>query len=220
MPKARPPTKKVRPSSSRPSAPRWNDAAAANQAYEQKKTAIILAAGREFRARGFHNTSLDDVAAALNVTKPALYYYVKGKSELLFEIMNLSLDMGDAALEFGRQGGNGLERLQRTIGKYIELNIGDSASLLALTNLQDVAPEHIQIIKRRRRRFDTVLRQFVVEGIADGSLAPNDPKIVVFWAMGAANAVPGWYTAGGTHSGTQIAAKFAELLASGVSAPK
>ena len=35
--------------------------------------------------KGYHNTSLDDIAAALEVTKPTIYYYVKNKEQLLFE---------------------------------------------------------------------------------------------------------------------------------------
>ena len=46
-----------------------------NEIYEQ--------AIRLFAERGFAGTSLQDIADALGITRPALYYYVKSKDELL-----------------------------------------------------------------------------------------------------------------------------------------
>src|SRR6478735_11133643 len=50
-----------------------------------KREAVIHAAARAFNERGYHNTSLDDIASALRVTKPTIYYYVENKEQLLFE---------------------------------------------------------------------------------------------------------------------------------------
>ena len=53
--------------------------------HEVKREAVIRAAARAFNERGYHHTSLDDIAAALGVTKPTIYYYVANKEQLLFE---------------------------------------------------------------------------------------------------------------------------------------
>src|SRR2546422_1088611 len=52
---------------------------------EVKREAVIRAAAHAFNHKGYHNTSLDDIAAALEVTKPTVYYYVTNKEQLLFE---------------------------------------------------------------------------------------------------------------------------------------
>src|SRR5215469_1382674 len=46
-----------------------------------KREAVIRAAAREFNRKGYHNTSLDDIAARLEVTKPTVYYYVTSKEQ-------------------------------------------------------------------------------------------------------------------------------------------
>src|SRR4051812_30710054 len=56
-----------------------------------KREAVILAAARAFRARGYHNTSLDELAASLKVSKPTLYIYVPGKEAMLFECFKAGL---------------------------------------------------------------------------------------------------------------------------------
>src|ERR1700739_4131647 len=59
-----------------------------------KREAVIRAAARAFNARGYHNTSIDEIAAALNVTKPTIYYYVANKEQLLLECILTGLERG------------------------------------------------------------------------------------------------------------------------------
>lgn len=53
--------------------------------YDLKRKVLIQEAARAFSTRGYHATSLADVARELGVTKGALYYYVKSKQDILFE---------------------------------------------------------------------------------------------------------------------------------------
>src|SRR6188768_2232434 len=64
-----------------------------------KREAVILAAARAFAARGYHNTSLDDLAASLKVTKPTLYLYVPGKEAMLFECFRAGLAQIQSTLD-------------------------------------------------------------------------------------------------------------------------
>ena len=64
-----------------------------------KRDAVILAAARAFRERGYHNTSLDDLAASLKVTKPTLYLYVPNKEAILFECFRAGLAQIQATLD-------------------------------------------------------------------------------------------------------------------------
>ena len=47
-----------------------------------KRRAVIFAAGAAFRRRGYHNTSMVEIARSLGLSKAALYYYVKSKEEI------------------------------------------------------------------------------------------------------------------------------------------
>ncbi len=53
------------------------------QQRELKRDAVLRACLQSFNQRGFHATSLDDVAASLNVTKPTFYHYFAIKDVLL-----------------------------------------------------------------------------------------------------------------------------------------
>ena len=56
-----------------------------------KRQALLTAAVQLFNERGFHATSLDDVAASVGVTKPVVYHYLGNKDQVLFECVDLGL---------------------------------------------------------------------------------------------------------------------------------
>ena len=71
--------------------PRWKNSLMMTEEVQRiKRDAVLKEAGRAFSKRGFHNTSLDDVAKALQVSKGTLYNYVQDKQEILFEFCRRS----------------------------------------------------------------------------------------------------------------------------------
>lgn len=218
--KASPPTKrpaKKKPAPDASPQARWNlSSLSKEEIHNIKRTALIRKAGNVFREKGFHNTSLDDVAKALNVTKPALYHYVEGKQELLFHCHMMALDLGEESVKEGMVGTSGLEKLCGVLSKYIELITDSFAAYSELSDIHDLLPEHHAIVYERRKGFTKIYRALVEEGIQDGSIARCDPKVAVAWFMGALTAIPRWYKQDGTYDGQQIAAMYVKLIAHGL----
>src|SRR5947209_1441666 len=59
---------------------------------ELKREAVLRTAVGLFNEKGFHATSLDDVAEALKVTKPTIYHYFSNKDEVLFECVRRGVE--------------------------------------------------------------------------------------------------------------------------------
>jgi AcrR family transcriptional regulator len=196
---------------------RWeSDVLSRDEINGAKRLALIRTAGRAFKEKGFHQTSLDDIAASLNVTKPTLYYHVNGKQDLLFQCHSHALDLGDTALRYGQDGVTGLEKLQRTLEKYIELINDQFYSYSLLSDLNDLTEEHRHTIQTRRRRFDKVFRDMVSAGIADKTIRSIDPKMAVFWFMGAINKIPQWFSENGAYTGADVARMYVDLITHGL----
>jgi len=192
---------------------RWGNAAQAQELVrEAKRLALIRAAGVAFKARGFHNTSLDNVAAALNVTKPSLYYHIKNKQDLLYQCHSHALDLGDVALEYAQSGITGLEKLQRMLRRYMELITDDFSSYSLLSDLNDLPTDQRAAIQERRQRFDSAFRDFIRQGMKDGSIRKCDPKLTVAWFMGSVNAIPRWFATDGRLSGAEVARIYTDLI--------
>lgn len=187
----------------------------------RKRKAVIAEAARAFGHRGFHNVSLDEVAIALNVSKPTLYNYVKSKHELLYECYNLALDFGDEIIrDVLAHDGTGLDKLSIFIKRYIKMLTEQLGPAAVFYEFYSMRPSDREKIQRRRRGFDKIFRQLVTEGIADRSIAPCDPKLAVFWFMGAISGIPRWFDPKGEMPGEGIADVFVTFLKSGIGAPE
>tara|TARA_R110000782_G_scaffold78293_1_gene155808 strand:+ start:3451 stop:4119 length:669 start_codon:yes stop_codon:yes gene_type:complete len=91
-----------------------------------KRDALLLAAARMFNDRGFHATSLDDVAASLGVTKPTIYHYLGNKERVLIECMRIGLvALQKAADDVDGAQGNGMEKLRMFLIRYAQVNMSE-----------------------------------------------------------------------------------------------
>jgi AcrR family transcriptional regulator len=198
--------------------PRWNNSRQTHDEVQRlKREAVLKEAGRAFSRKGYHNTSLDDVAKALQVSKGTLYNYVKDKQEILFECQKLACDIGDRAFAHARErGGSGAQMLRNVLSHYIELITSELGSCAVLMEVDALRPEDRETVVAHRDGFE---RSFVVimkAGIRDGTLRNVDPKLAVFTFMGAVNWVPRWYTPDGRLTGSVIAEKMTDILMAGL----
>lgn len=192
-----------------------------DEQFRLKRNALLREAARAFAARGYHNTSLDDVAAALGVTKAALYHYVRSKQEILFECHMMSLDIGEDALKYARtHGRTGFDQLTLVARRYIELITGEMGQIAVLSEYDALNAESRAVIGRRRDHFEKAMRAMLDAGIADGSVRSVDSKAAVFFFMGAVNWMTRWFRPDGPSSGADIAAAFADLFAEAVKSRK
>ena len=191
---------------------RWNNALASTPDPRAiRKRALILAAGRVFGDKGFHNTTLDDIAAALAVTKPALYRYVQNKHEILYECHRMAVEMAEQAMADAAQGhAKTLDVLRAFVALYIGKMTSELGTCVMLTEYYSMTAEHNELIQQRRRVIDRQLRALVVRAMDEGAIAPCDPKLAVFFFMGAINSVNRWFSDQGPDGNEAIALAFAE----------
>lgn len=198
----------------------WNETVQTrDQQFNLKRTALLKEAARAFSSQGYHATSLDDVAKTLGVTKPALYYYVKNKQEILFECHMLSQDLGDRAFEHAyKNGKNGREILLSFARKFIESHNSEIGDCAVLVEFQALDPANRKIVAARRDKAQRQMKAIIETGMADGSIRQVDPAMTVFFFMGAVNWMARWFDQSGPKTGAEIAAVFTDLLDHAVSA--
>jgi TetR/AcrR family transcriptional regulator len=192
----------------------WKGAVpAADAQFVAKRQAILREAASSFNRKGYHGTSLTDIAQKLGVSKAALYTYVKSKDELLYFCHDAAMDAALESLRQARQaGGNSLEQLCATLRNYLTKIMSAEACYVVLLEEHALEPQEVQKIVARRDDFEGELRGLVAAGIVDGSVTPCNPKLAVFAALGAINWVQKWYVPGGTWNGDQVAAGVVQLI--------
>ncbi|MBN8843750.1 MAG: TetR family transcriptional regulator [Sphingomonadales bacterium] len=192
------------------------DGAQRQAARQAKRDAVLLAAVRMFNARGFHATSLDDVAASLGISKPTIYHYLGTKDQVLLECVTLGLNqLLDAVAEARGKPGTGLARLRAFLISYVQVNMDDFGRCVIRTGDEMLSPESGKRFRHLKREIDTALRSLIREAIADGSMAPVDERIAAFTFAGALNWPARWFDPDGPKTAEATAEQMVDLLLGG-----
>lgn len=179
--------------------------------------AVLTVAAQLFVTKGFHSTTLNDVADRLNITKPAIYYYFTSKDEILIACTHAALDLAkryfaeddDTALD-GRQ------RLVRFMIWYGESMTEPFGQCLVRVAEHDMnAAAHKQLVAAKRVMYERLVT-LIEAGIDDGSIASNDPTVIAFSVAGALSWLSHWYRPDGEWTAREAAERITNQLLSGL----
>ncbi len=195
----------------------WASALAREQQRAAKRQAVLQAAAQLFNERGFHATSLDDIAARLNVSKPTLYYYVKNKDQILIECVRQGLDMMLEGIDASRaSGGKAIDQLMTCMQVYAHIVTEPFGMCLIRVGDVELPPDSRKELRRLKASIDQEFRRLVAEGVAEGSLQHCDPKMTAFVIAGALSWIGRWYQPGGEYTPEQISQQCIATLCDGV----
>ena len=200
---------------------RWaGSAPEGGESQQIKKRAILRCAAALFRERGYERTRLDDIARALNVTKPALYYYVKNKEDILVEIQQTGFDeIMEELAELGRGVQSGADILRRVAVRYANWVTGEFGVCVARHFLVTLAPENLARLREARRTVERRVRETIARGIDDGSLRQCEPWVVSTAIVGVLNWMAYWYESSASHrSAAELGNAYVDLLIEGIGA--
>lgn len=96
----------------------------------------------------------------------------------------------------------------------VAANGGDAA--IFLHEWKFLGKPRRSVIAERRRRYETLYRQVIDEGVRSGEFAPTDPKMAALLVLSVMNWMPQWYNPAGPLSAQEIADGFIELILKGL----
>lgn len=184
---------------------------------EMKREAVLRAACRVFNEKGFQATTLDEVAASLQVSKPTLYYYVKSKDEILFECVRIGLTMlQDAIAQVEANGGRAVDKLVAAMYKYGEIVTMDFGMCLIRVGEEPLPADKRAELRHMKAGIDEMFRKLIADGITEGSVAPCDPFLAASTIAGALSWIARWYDPDGPRTARQIVGGVITLVAKGL----
>jgi AcrR family transcriptional regulator len=156
-----------------------------------KREAVLRAASELLNEKGYAGTSLADVAARLNMTNNALYYYFKSKGELAYQCFVRAQGVIDECLESADKGGTtGLEKVDLFVRNA--LRSGRQYGVLpSATQSFALGAAHQRALREGDQRHRATLTRFIEEGIRDGSIRSCQADLVTAMIIGALYAIPG-----------------------------
>ena len=159
------------------------------------REAVLRQAIALFNERGYDATSVSDLAAALGVTKSAVYHHFPSKESLLAAALDEALEGLTAAVDGAAEttsDGSAYDRLRASVAGAVRILI---AHLPAVTLLLRVRgnTEVEQSALKRRRQIDARLAEIVRRAAADGDLRTDlDPELVSRLVFGMVNSLVDW----------------------------
>ena len=192
---------------------------AADQPSDDPKRRLLEAAVRVFHKKGYNSATVQDVADEAGIVKGTLYYHVRAKEDLLFEIMNQVLRLLLPRLEELRElEGPSSEKLHRFVRMYVEHTI-DNLEIVGIffREFDSLSAERRKAVTEARDLYDRFLRELLEEGRMRGEFrADLDVHVTAFAIFGMVNWIYRWYRPDGPQTPESIGAEMADMAVNGV----
>jgi AcrR family transcriptional regulator len=179
---------------------------------------ILFAAAQIFGQKGFHATSMQDIADAVNLQKASLYHHFESKQEILLCLLDSALDLLIERIT-PVQGSihPPEEKLRDAMRIYIQ-TVADYQNLASVLLLEhrSLDPDLRERHTPRRDRFETIWRDLILEGQDAGVFACSSPALTARALLGVMNWTITWYRKEGPLGPAEIAEQFADLFLLGL----
>ena len=182
---------------------------------------VRAAALRLFKEKGYHATSMRDIASAVGINKGSLYSYIKTKEDLLIPVFEQAMGVLLAEIEqlTADRSLTPTMRLKRAIHAHVSA-VANNLDVLTvyLSEWRQLAAESLATNRTQRERYAALFHDILRDGIAAGEFRPMDTRIVMLGMIGMCNYLFRWYRPDGRLAPDQIADELIEMVMQGVKA--
>src|SRR6266852_4672840 len=181
-----------------------------------RKTELTRAAARLFAEKGYHGTSVGDLAQALGVQKGSLYTHIDSKADLLWEVACEGAEAFHAALDTVPDEGPVLERIAAALQAHLRVVAEQlDVATVFIREWRYLEGERRQTFVAERRRYEERVRALFREGRELGQLRPDlDDATAALLMLSAANWAYTWLRSGVDTDA--LADRFTALLLDGM----
>ncbi|MDP3773296.1 MAG: TetR/AcrR family transcriptional regulator [Gemmatimonadales bacterium] len=188
--------------------------------FDNRRENLLAVAARVFAATGYDRTSMRDLARASSMSLAGMYYYVKGKEDLLFQIQRNCFELvQQGALDaIGRQL-SAEERLAAFIRHHVTFFATHMAEMKVLAHeAESLSGAGLETVRRLKRGYGDVLLGLLTELGGHGSGAQVDRHVAAYTLFGMMNWIYTWYDPKGPVDVAELADSITRLFLNGYSA--
>ncbi len=179
---------------------------------------IYTKAAEIFHKQGFDATSMSNIAAAVDLTKAGLYYYIESKEDLLFAIMSYAMEkLETMVIEPSQAFADPEQRLQSIIARHARLLTEGNKAITILTDeIEGLKPQHRKEILERKRVYMDFVRDTLEALRAAGKLRNVNSTVATFGLFGTLLWLPRWYRPDGPLNHDQIIQEITNIATGGL----
>jgi AcrR family transcriptional regulator len=177
--------------------------------YDERLDHLLARAARVFADKGYHPTTMRDLSAASGMSLAGMYYYVRGKEDLLALIQERCFAQ---VLEGARQAVAGAtdpqERLQAFIRHHVAFFAGHMAEMKVLSH--ESSPRSVSAVKRR---YVDLLEGILKDATPEQSAVDRSAATYILFGM--MNWIYNWYDPAGEIDPARLADLMASIFLGG-----
>ena len=172
---------------------------------------LLHTAARVFARSGYHSTSMRDLAAASGMSLAGMYYYVRGKEELLALVQERCFQqVMDGARAVLADVVDPVERLQAFVRHHVLFFTAHMAEMKVLSHEADSLSGAAALsLRARKKSYAKLLADLV--GALQRDAAPGERGLSAYAVFGMMNWIYTWYRPGGAVTPEQLAQHLADL---------
>lgn len=179
---------------------------------------ILEAATALFSEKGYHGTSMREVAAAVGIKAGSLYNHFQGKEDLLFRIahgvMVELLEGGRAVIAAHDEPS---AKLRALVHWHVVYHAEQrSRARVADEQLHALGPEPRARAVEVRDEYSRLFKDILEEGRDEDGWLVRDPSLLTFAIGGMCTFVDTWYRDDGPLTPNEIAALYADFILAGL----
>ncbi|MBJ7593776.1 MAG: TetR family transcriptional regulator [Candidatus Dormibacteraeota bacterium] len=169
--------------------------------------------------RGYHDTSLREVARKVGIQVASVYYHFPSKEAMLMEVMSRTTrDLTRRTeAEVAAAGADPVARLTAAVHAHVTFHAERrKEAFLADTELRSLQPEQRTLVAGWRDRYEAAFSAILQQGFESGRFRRIDQRLALNALLGMCNEVAAWYRPSGRLTLDQIASTYADLFLNGV----
>ncbi len=149
-----------------------------------KRDAILRAAIEIINTRSYALATMTEIAASLNLRDATLYYYFANKQALVYACHLRSLERFEALLTHtDRTGETGYGKLRAFLWNMLDDSARNGPQLY-FGDHSYLEPVEREAVDSWADRLKAILERWIEDGMADGSIVPCEPPLVVQLLLG------------------------------------
>ncbi|MFI5213997.1 MAG: TetR/AcrR family transcriptional regulator [Gemmatimonadales bacterium] len=185
--------------------------------YDDRKDRLLAAAARTFAAKGFAGTSMRDLARASAMSLAGMYYYVRGKDDLLYQIQKGCFEQVIAGGKGAAQRETSPEaRLEAFIRHHVTFFATHMAEMKVLAHeAESLSGEMLKDVRRTKRAYVDLLLGLLAALDGQGAEGRRRRDVAAYTLFGMMNWIYTWYDESGPVSPNELAEQIARLFLNG-----
>jgi AcrR family transcriptional regulator len=183
---------------------------------------LLTKAAEVFEKKGYAQTTIQDIAQALELSRSALYHYFESKDKILEALVLEHTEYAAEQLEqqFLNSKDTASELLQQFLSNSINGRMTGATRMRVLDQLAAEMPTQIkQTFDHGRRRVLDLYTKLIQRGIDAGELRPVDARTAAFAVLGIASWTSWWYSPTGRKSPAELATVLIDIAFNGIAQP-